>query len=169
MTTVRQWRLGLVEAPGSSPSDRRGYEASMQELPDGYPLRPAGIDDYPVKVGSMLLTLVDPHRGYEVAYNRWYERDHYYAGCLVGPVAVRRVAMGRPACPQGPALVGRRGARSPSRRTPARTWRSTSWSRGITPTTSTSGVVRRCSTCTGRDVGSPSVRTSTPACSTSSA
>ncbi len=41
--------------------------------------------DYPIKVGSMLYTLVDPHRGREVAYNRWYERDHFYAGCLVGP------------------------------------------------------------------------------------
>ncbi|HYZ99171.1 MAG TPA: hypothetical protein VE575_10510 [Acidimicrobiales bacterium] len=43
------------------------------------------MDDYPVKVGSMLFTLVDPHRGYEVAYNRWYERDHFYAGCMIGP------------------------------------------------------------------------------------
>jgi len=50
-----------------------------------YPLEPLGVGDYPVKVGSMLLTLVDPNRGYEKAYNRWYERDHYYAGCLVGP------------------------------------------------------------------------------------
>ena len=33
----------------------------------------------------MLFTMVDPHRGHEVAYNRWYERDHFYAGCLVGP------------------------------------------------------------------------------------
>src|SRR3954452_6212513 len=33
----------------------------------------------------MLFTLVDPHRGHEVAYNRWYERDHFYAGCMVGP------------------------------------------------------------------------------------
>jgi hypothetical protein len=41
--------------------------------------------DYPVKLGSMLLTIVDPNRGREVAYNRWYERDHFYAGCLVGP------------------------------------------------------------------------------------
>jgi hypothetical protein len=41
--------------------------------------------EYPVKVGSMLFTMVDPHRGHEVAYNRWYERDHFYAGCLVGP------------------------------------------------------------------------------------
>ena len=35
--------------------------------------------------GSMLLTLVEPRRGHEVAYNRWYERDHFYAGCMVGP------------------------------------------------------------------------------------
>jgi hypothetical protein len=39
----------------------------------------------PVKLGSMLLTLVEPHRGHEVAYNRWYERDHFYAGCMIGP------------------------------------------------------------------------------------
>jgi hypothetical protein len=50
-----------------------------------YPLDVGGIDDYPVKVGSMLLTLVEPHQGYERAYNRWYERDHFYAGCMVGP------------------------------------------------------------------------------------
>jgi hypothetical protein len=41
--------------------------------------------EYPVKLGSMLYTLVDPTKGYEVAYNRWYERDHFYAGCMVGP------------------------------------------------------------------------------------
>ncbi|MDA8357136.1 MAG: hypothetical protein M0Z95_12800 [Actinomycetota bacterium] len=39
----------------------------------------------PVKLGSMLLTVVEPHRGHEVDYNRWYERDHFYAGCMVGP------------------------------------------------------------------------------------
>jgi hypothetical protein len=50
-----------------------------------YPLEVGDVDDYPVKVGSMLLTLVDPHQGYERAYNRWYERDHYLAGCLIGP------------------------------------------------------------------------------------
>jgi hypothetical protein len=41
--------------------------------------------DPPVRVGRMLFTMVDPNRGHEVAYNRWYERDHFYAGCLVGP------------------------------------------------------------------------------------
>jgi hypothetical protein len=38
-----------------------------------------------IRLGSALFTLVEPHRGHEVAYNRWYERDHFYAGCLVGP------------------------------------------------------------------------------------
>jgi hypothetical protein len=43
------------------------------------------MDEYPVKIGSMLFTMVDPHKGHEVAYNRWYERDHFYAGCMIGP------------------------------------------------------------------------------------
>jgi len=50
-----------------------------------YPLDVGGVDDYPVKVGSMLLTMVEPHKGFERAYNRWYERDHFYAGCMIGP------------------------------------------------------------------------------------
>ena len=33
----------------------------------------------------MLFTLVDPERGHEVDYNRWYESDHLYSGCMVGP------------------------------------------------------------------------------------
>jgi hypothetical protein len=43
------------------------------------------MDEYPIKIGRMLFTMVDPHRGHEVAYNRWYERDHFYAGCMIGP------------------------------------------------------------------------------------
>ncbi|HEV2361873.1 MAG TPA: hypothetical protein VGS21_09250 [Acidimicrobiales bacterium] len=39
----------------------------------------------PVKVETMLFTLVDPNKGHEVAYNRWYERDHFYGGCMIGP------------------------------------------------------------------------------------
>jgi hypothetical protein len=51
-----------------------------------------------VRLGSMLFTLVEPHRGHEVAYNRWYERDHFYAGCMVGPwlFAGRRFVAPRP-------------------------------------------------------------------------
>ena len=43
------------------------------------------MQEYPVQIGSMLFTMVDPHHGHEVAYNRWYERDHFYAGCMIGP------------------------------------------------------------------------------------
>ncbi len=41
--------------------------------------------DYPIKVGTFLFTMVEPHAGHEVPYNRWYEHDHFYSGCLVGP------------------------------------------------------------------------------------
>jgi len=39
----------------------------------------------PIKLGSMLFTMVEPRKGHEVEYNRWYERDHFYGGCLAGP------------------------------------------------------------------------------------
>jgi hypothetical protein len=42
------------------------------------------VEEPPVRVGSMLFTMVDPVPGHEVAYNRWYERDHFYTGCMVG-------------------------------------------------------------------------------------
>jgi hypothetical protein len=38
----------------------------------------------PIQLGTVLYTMVEPRRGHEVAYNRWYERDHFYAGCMVG-------------------------------------------------------------------------------------
>jgi hypothetical protein len=40
--------------------------------------------DYPIRLGSILFTMVEPHKGHEVEYNRWYERDHFYAGCMIG-------------------------------------------------------------------------------------
>ncbi|MCU1459299.1 MAG: hypothetical protein JWL73_3391 [Actinomycetia bacterium] len=40
--------------------------------------------DKPIALGTALVTMVEPHRGHAVAYNRWYERDHFYAGCMIG-------------------------------------------------------------------------------------
>jgi hypothetical protein len=37
---------------------------------------------YPIQLGTFLFTMVEPHRGHEVEYNRWYERDHFYGGCM---------------------------------------------------------------------------------------
>ena len=41
----------------------------------------------PISLGSVLLTLIEPHAGHAVAYNRWYEDDHLYA-ILLGPSAI---------------------------------------------------------------------------------
>ena len=38
-----------------------------------------------VRAGSALVTFVEPHPGQAVAYNRWYEVDHFYAGVVMGP------------------------------------------------------------------------------------
>ena len=38
----------------------------------------------PIKLGSLLLTLLEPKAGYEKQFHRWYERDHFYAGCMIG-------------------------------------------------------------------------------------
>ena len=40
--------------------------------------------DYVIKLGTILFTMVEPTKGHEVEYNRWYERDHYYGGVLTG-------------------------------------------------------------------------------------
>jgi hypothetical protein len=47
--------------------------------------RLAGIGPYEVAIGSALITMVEPFPGYEIAYNRWYEDDHFYAGALAMP------------------------------------------------------------------------------------
>jgi hypothetical protein len=56
------------------------------------------IGDEGVELGGMLFTLVEPHKGHEVDYHRWYERDHFYSGCLEGPwlFAGRRWVATRP-------------------------------------------------------------------------
>ena len=38
-----------------------------------------------IELGTVLFTAIEPHRGHEIAYNRWYERsDHFYAGMMAG-------------------------------------------------------------------------------------
>ena len=55
-------------------------------------------DADPIALGSCLVSLLDPNPGEEVAFHRWYERDHFYAGCLIGPwfFAGRRFVATRP-------------------------------------------------------------------------
>lgn len=41
-------------------------------------------EERPIRLGSLLFTMVEPRPGFEAAYNRWYERDHFYSGCMIG-------------------------------------------------------------------------------------
>jgi hypothetical protein len=43
------------------------------------------LKDTAIRLGSFLFTIVEPRKGHEVEYNRWYERDHFYSGCMIGP------------------------------------------------------------------------------------
>jgi hypothetical protein len=45
----------------------------------------ASVGPYGVEVGHALITMVEPHRGYERAYHRWYEDDHFIAGAMAMP------------------------------------------------------------------------------------
>lgn len=50
-------------------------------------MRVIRVDDdppYGVALGSLLVSLLEPAEGEAVAFNRWYERDHFYAGCMTG-------------------------------------------------------------------------------------
>lgn len=46
------------------------------------------LTDDPVELGSILFTMVEPTKGFEVEYNRWYERDHLYSGVMIGPYSL---------------------------------------------------------------------------------
>ena len=65
-----------------SPSDT---EAKAEPpLPNIQDVGTGDTREKPIKLGGALFTMVEPHRGHEVEYNRWYERDHFYAGCMIG-------------------------------------------------------------------------------------
>ena len=83
-----------------------------------------GMEDYPIKLGTLLFTMVEPEKGREVEYNRWYEHDHFYSGCMVGAVAVRRRPVRRHQAAEGAALPRgqRHDRRQPGRFVPRVYW-----------------------------------------------
>ena len=56
----------------------------MPETPSPYSTLP-GEGPYEVRIGSSLITMVEPNPGHEAAYNRWYEDDHFFAGAMAMP------------------------------------------------------------------------------------
>ncbi len=43
------------------------------------------VGPYETKIGSALITMVEPNPGHEHAYNRWYEDDHFFSGAMAMP------------------------------------------------------------------------------------
>jgi hypothetical protein len=37
------------------------------------------------ELATALVALIEPHAGQAVAFNRWYERDHFYSAVMAGP------------------------------------------------------------------------------------
>ena len=158
----RQRSRARCRAPAAPASCRRGRCDEVRPRPSRLGSAPMTDVGGEVRLGTMLFTLVEPHRGHEVAYNRWYERDHFYAGCMVGPwlFAGRRFVATRAA--EGSPL--RQRARPVRRRRIwVPTWPSTGSSTAGTTSTST-GRCDRCSGCMPTAACSASATTSTRCC-----
>ncbi len=41
-----------------------------------------------VQLGYSIMALHEPERGYEAAFNRWYERDHFYGAAMFAPYTI---------------------------------------------------------------------------------
>jgi len=37
-----------------------------------------------ITLGTVLFSIVEPQPGHEREFHRWYERDHFFAGCMIG-------------------------------------------------------------------------------------
>ncbi len=37
-----------------------------------------------IALGTVLFSIVEPKPGHEREFHRWYERDHFFAGCMIG-------------------------------------------------------------------------------------
>jgi hypothetical protein len=58
----------------------------------------------PIAIGTAVVAYIEPHAGAARAFNRWYERDHFYSAAMAGPgmfagarwVATRECKAARP-------------------------------------------------------------------------
>ena len=41
-----------------------------------------------VQLGHAIMALHEPERGCEAAFNRWYERDHFYSAAMFAPYSM---------------------------------------------------------------------------------
>src|SRR5262245_42381226 len=76
-------------------NDRRARARRPRYSPpggDAVPDPAAPLSDRRVELGHAIFALVEPHRGQEIAWNRWYERDHLIAAgsCAPWTIATQR-------------------------------------------------------------------------------
>ena len=65
-------------------SERR--EAGIPPSSERGPSGPARAGERPeVEIGTAIVSYIEPHPGQAVAFNRWYERDHFPATVKAGP------------------------------------------------------------------------------------
>ncbi len=63
----------------------RSAAATVGKMSDDPYYTMAQTGPYAAKIGSALITMVEPHPGHDAAYNRWYEDDHFNAGAMAFP------------------------------------------------------------------------------------
>ncbi|HLG86608.1 MAG TPA: hypothetical protein VKZ79_05360 [Alphaproteobacteria bacterium] len=51
-----------------------------------------------IKLGTVMFSIVEPKPGHAREFHRWYERDHFFAGCMIGEnyLSARRWVATRP-------------------------------------------------------------------------
>jgi len=66
--------------------DRELQDRELQdpELQDPE-LQDPELQDHGVEIGTAIISYIEPHPGQAVAFNRWYERDHFPAAVKAGP------------------------------------------------------------------------------------
>src|SRR5947209_4034928 len=91
--TAEAVRDGWLHTGDIGVMNERGYVKVTDRLKDMFIV--GGFNAYPAEIENALLghqavaqaavVGAPDERPGEVAYNRWYERDHFYAGCMIGP------------------------------------------------------------------------------------
>ncbi|ARS26720.1 hypothetical protein KC8_05385 [Sphingomonas sp. KC8] len=61
-------------------NEKIGGEPPVSRTPNGEDIALAP----PVALGTMLFSLVEPNTDHAADFARWYERDHFFAGCMAG-------------------------------------------------------------------------------------
>jgi hypothetical protein len=69
---------------GIPPSSERGPSGPARSAESGR-VEVNELQGHGVEIGTAIVSYIEPHPGQAVAFNRWYERDHFPAAVKAGP------------------------------------------------------------------------------------